>query len=114
MDPRKAMLLEIKRTAGLATAAEIQTLEDTPIFTGEGLVTPRPMRDMEAWHRRFVNERCATYADKPEPTVPDYYDAPAAPDVTHHDDGTMQCDPADEPKPAGRENFPWARRVARQ
>jgi hypothetical protein len=114
MDPRKTLLLEIKRKAGLATAAEIQTLENTPVYTGDGLVTPRPARDAEAWHRRYADERCTAYADAPAPDTSDDEAAPAAPDVIEYDDGTMQCDPANEPKPEGRENFPWARRIARQ
>lgn len=63
MDKRKAILLEMKRTAGLASAEEIRVLESMQVVTGNGLVTPRPSRDAAEWLRRFETYIVPHWAD---------------------------------------------------
>lgn len=53
IDKRRATLLEMKRTAGLASADEIRVLDNMPVVLGKGLVVPRAARTPEEWLRRF-------------------------------------------------------------
>ena len=112
MDPRKALLLEMKRKAGLATPAECEALDAAPVVCGNGLVAPRPARDAESWHARwsaapghdlFVPERDASPAA--EPASPEPVEAPEPDEY-----GIIQCAPDAEPAPAGRPDYKPATR----
>lgn len=117
MDPRKALLLTMKRTAGLATPEEVEALDAAPVVVGAGLVTLRPSRDAETWHARwsavaghdlFVPERDAAPAVDPSPAA-----EPALPPEPD-EDGIIQCAPDAEPPPAGRPDYkPRTRRLGR-
>ena len=93
-----AILLQMKRTAGLATPAECDALDAMPIITGEGLVTPRPPADVATWAARYSGEQLLqTFTDPPEQAHAYPPAADAAPTCEKDANGMIQCDPSQEP-----------------
>lgn len=116
MDARTTFLLEIKRKAGLATAAELEVLDNTPVILGDGLAMPRPCATVEDWQARWSGLQGPT-AYAPGPHDDDQTDdepdaapgaAAAAPPATgpiYTNDGMVLCKPGEEPPPPGKPGY---------
>jgi hypothetical protein len=112
MDPRKTLLLEMKRKAGLATPEDIHVLDNTPLIIGDGLAALRPSASVEDWHARWnglQSQRAYTPGldDAPDPgdRPGDQPPAPPAALATYTDDGMVLCKPGEEPPPAGKPGY---------
>ena len=92
-----AILLQMKRAAGLATPDELAALDEMPVITGNGLVTPRPPAGVAAWAARYGGEQLHTFTEQPEQADGYPADGYASRTLQKDADGFIQCAPGDEP-----------------
>ncbi|HEX8341975.1 MAG TPA: hypothetical protein VF624_13800 [Tepidisphaeraceae bacterium] len=92
-----AILLQIKRAAGLATPTELAALDEMPVITGNGLVTPRPSADVAAWAARYGGERLLQAFVPPDAADGYPAEANASRPIEKDADGFIQCAPGEEP-----------------
>lgn len=99
-DQRRLRLLELKRTARLATDSELAELREAYSILGEGLAVPMVRLAAAEWEAKYGGERLTLYVDVTLPAEP-----PPPPTVTRLPNGLVLCEPGFEPIPAGRENL---------
>jgi len=112
MDSRRALLIEMKRKAGLATPEECAEYDNAIIIIGEGLAVRRPAQDSDAFEARYgglrhemiVSEQELAMHDKTVDAAADTSDAHRTP-ARFPNDGLTQCAPGQEPSVPGCPNY---------